>query len=164
MNKHVKQVRENSFGWLVKMLALKIDAVMDAELRAIGLNKRLFGTLMMLSEQEGVNQTELGNAIGIPGYATTRTLDTLEEMGLVKRCPDPNSRRTHRIFLTDEGRASAEKLPPLVRHVNSKFLAALGTEERRHLIEIMKKVLQSHDTAGATPHSGPESGSSDKGR
>ena len=116
---------------------------MDNELRSIGLNKRIFATLMMLSEQEGVNQTELGNAIGIPGYATTRTLDTLEEMGLVKRCPDPNSRRAHRIYLTNQGKAIVKKLPPLVQRVNSDFLAALEEEERLQLIETLKKVMVS---------------------
>lgn len=123
------------------MLSRKIDTMMDDELRSIGLNKGIFATLMMLSEQEGVNQTELGNAIGIPGYATTRTLDTLEEMGLVKRCPDPTSRRAHRIYLTKEGRSSVKKLPPLVRRVNSHFLSALEEKERRQLIETLKKVL-----------------------
>ncbi len=71
MNLKIRQVRENSFGWLVKMLSQKIDTIMESELRSIGLTRGIFATLMMLSEQEGVNQTELGNAIGIPGYATT---------------------------------------------------------------------------------------------
>ncbi|MEA3436331.1 MAG: MarR family winged helix-turn-helix transcriptional regulator [Thermodesulfobacteriota bacterium] len=144
MNLKIRQVRENSFGWLVKMLSQKIDTIMESGLRSIGLTRGIFATLMMLSEQEGVNQTELGNAIGIPGYATTRTLDTLEEMGLVKRCPDPNSRRAHRIYLTNEGKALVKKLPPLVQRVNSDFLSALKEEERQQLIETMKKVLHSN--------------------
>jgi len=146
MNLKIRQVRENSFGWLVKMLSQKIDTIMESELRSIGLTRGIFATLMMLSEQEGVNQTELGNAIGIPGYATTRTLDTLEEMGLAKRCPDPNSRRAHQIYLTNEGKALVKKLPPLVQRVNSDFLSALKEEERHQLIETMKKVL--HSTCG----------------
>jgi DNA-binding MarR family transcriptional regulator len=145
MNLKVKQIRENSFGWLVKMLALKIDTVMDTELRSIGLNKGLFGTLMMLSEKEGVNQTELGNAIGIPGYATTRNLDSLEEMGLVKRCPDPHSRRAHLIFLTEKGRTVGERLPPLVQKVNQKFLGTLDTEEHETLIKVLQKVHRATD-------------------
>ena len=144
MNLKIRQVRENSFGWLVKMLSRKIDTIMESELRSIGLTRGIFATLMMLSEQEGVNQTELGNAIGIPGYATTRTLDTLEEMGLVKRCPDPNSRRAHRIYLTNQGKAIVKKLPPLVQRVNSDFLSALKEEEQHQLIETMKKVLYSN--------------------
>ena len=144
MNLKIRQVRENSFGWLVKMLSQKIDTIMESELRSIGLTRGIFATLMMLSEQEGVNQTELGNAIGIPGYATTRTLDTLEEMGLVKRCPDPNSRRAHRIYLTNQGKALVKKLPPLVQRVNSDFLSALKEEEQHQLIETMKKVLHSN--------------------
>ncbi len=123
------------------MLARKIDLILDDELRSIGLNKGIFATLMMLSEQEGVNQTELGNAIGIPGYATTRNLDALEKKGLVKRCPDPNSRRAHRIYLTNEGKTVAKKLPPLIRQVNSNFLSALEEKERLLLIQTLKKVL-----------------------
>jgi DNA-binding MarR family transcriptional regulator len=143
MNLKIRQVRENSFGWLVKMLSRKIDTIMSDELQSMGLNLGLFATLMMLSEQEGVNQTELGNAVGVPGYTTTRTLDVLEEMGFVERRQDPDSRRAHRIYLTNEGKSLAKKFPSLVQQVNSDFLYALEEEERHQLIKTLKKVLHS---------------------
>lgn len=146
MNLKTRQIRENSFGWLVKMLSQKIDRLMADELQSIGLNLGLFTTLMMLSEKEGINQTQLGNAVGVPGYATTRTLDTLEERELVKRCPDPNSRRAYLIYLTDKGRALTKKLPPLVQRVNLHFLTMLEEEERHQLIETLKKVLHFADS------------------
>lgn len=146
------------------MLSQKIDRLMADELQSIGLSLGLFTTLMMLSEKEGVNQTQLGNAVGVPGYATTRTLDTLEERELVKRCPDPNSRRAHLIYFTNDGRALAKRLPALVRRVNSNFLAALGEEERHQLIETMKKVLHSADADHDSAHPKPRIATSENAK
>ena len=93
---------------------------------------------MMLSEQEGVNQTELGKAVGVPGYTTTRTLDVMEVRGLVERRSDPDSRRAHRIYLTNEGKALTKKLPTIVQRVNSNFLSALKKNESTQLIDTLK--------------------------
>jgi DNA-binding MarR family transcriptional regulator len=141
MNIKARQTRENSFGWLVKMLSQKIDKFMVEELRPLDLNLGSFAILMMLSEQEGVNQTELGKAVGVPGYTTTRTLDAMEVRGLVERRSDPDSRRTHRIYLTNEGKALTKKLPTIMQRVNSHFLYALKKKETTQLIETLKKVL-----------------------
>jgi DNA-binding MarR family transcriptional regulator len=142
MNIKARQARENSFGWLVKMLSQKIDKFMAEELRPLDLNLGSFAILMMLSEQEGVNQTELGKSVGVPGYTTTRTLDLMEIRGLVERQSDPDSRRAHRIYLTNEGKALAKKLPTILKHVNSNFLSTLKKNESTQLIETLKKVLQ----------------------
>ncbi len=142
MNLKARQTRENSFGWLVKMLSQKIDKFMVEELLPLDLNLGSFAILMMLSEQEGVNQTELGKAVGVPGYTTTRTLDVMEVRGLVERRSDPDSRRAHRIYLTNEGKALTKKLPTIVQRVNSSFLYALKKKESTQLIDTLKKVLQ----------------------
>jgi DNA-binding MarR family transcriptional regulator len=147
MNLSVKQARENSFGFLINMLAQKINKVMAVELQSFGLNLGQFVTLMVLAEKEGINQTELGNTIGMPGYATTRNLDALEELKLVQRHPHPKSRRSHMIYLTKKGKALARKLPPLIEKVNSDFLAELEVKDRHQLIELLKKVLNSLDDA-----------------
>jgi len=145
MDLKVKQTRENSFGWLVKMLSQRIDRTMTDELKPLGLNPGLFATIMTLLEQEGINQTKLGNAIGVQGHTTTRNLDILEEMSLVKRCQDPDNRRIHRVFLTKEGKTLGKKLPLLVKKVNSNFLSALDENESTQVVEILKKVLNSAD-------------------
>ena len=124
-NSDIKHIRENSLGWLLKMLSQKIDRIMAKELSKMGLNINFFAVLMTLLEKEDLTQTELGKAVGVPGYTTTRTLDRLEEMEFVQRRPDPNSRRAHRIFLTKQGRDIGKNLPALVKKVNSDFSSSL---------------------------------------
>jgi DNA-binding MarR family transcriptional regulator len=96
---------------MLKRLSIALDAEMSNELKRLELSLGQFAVLMTLSEAEGLTQTEIGKKIAMPGYATTRTLDALEEKRYVERRTDERSRRSHRIYLTDQSRRIApEKL------------------------------------------------------
>ncbi len=76
----------------------------DNELKKQGLTIALWPTMMCLWEEEGVTQRDIAAKSKVENSTTTRTLDKLEKLGLVERRADPNSRRSFRIFLTEEGR------------------------------------------------------------
>ena len=140
MKPSTKDVRRTSFGFLIKTLSARLDAQMEIELKRHGLNLKQFGTLMMVFEMEGASQIEIGKNVGIPGYATTRTLDELEKKGLVYRHRPPENRRTHHIYLTDEGKKLRKVLPPIIQKVNDEALAALNAEDQNKLISILTKL------------------------
>lgn len=100
--------RQSSFGWLINVVANDAAKTFDTELKKHGLTIALWPTLMCLWEEEGVTQRDIAQKSKVENSTTTRTLDKLENLGLVERQPDPNSRRAFRIYLTDEGRALKE--------------------------------------------------------
>ncbi len=128
-------------GWMLKRLSSVLDAEMHRELSRLDLNLNQFAVLMTLLESEGMTQTEIGQKIGMPGYATTRSLDALEEARLLERRPDERSRRSHRIHLTDVGRAMAPDLFAIVGHVNEQLLAPLAEDERLLFATILEKLV-----------------------
>ncbi len=138
-----KQVREQSVGWMLKMLGTSLDAEMHRELKHLGLDLRQFAVLMTLSEIEGLTQAEIGKKIYVPGYATTRTLDALENKQFVERRKDERSRRSYRIYLTDSGRAVVPGLIAIVKKVNEGLLSALSSSEKKQISGILKKLMQS---------------------
>lgn len=134
--------RESSFGWLINVLANNAAKVLDTELKKHGLTIALWPTLMCLWEKEGVTQREIAQKAKVENSTTTRTLDKLENLGLVVRQTDPNSRRSFCIFLTDKGRALKEQLQPIAVGVNQEMLSVLERQERDEMIRILQKLVE----------------------
>ena len=143
----IRAIREGSFGFLIQTLARRIDAEMKSELKAIGLDVKVFANLMALAEEDGVNQRRLGEKLDFPEYFTSRAVDALVGLGLAERRPDPDSRRTQLVFLTEEGRRRSKSLPGIVKGVNDRFLSQLSPLERSQAVALLQKV------AGISGHS-----------
>lgn len=138
-----RNVRKTSVGWMLKMLSLSLDKEMNRKLKPLGLNLAQFAILMTLHEDSGLTQVELGKRISLPGYATTRNLDSLEKAGLVKRQPHETSRRSLRVYITDDGELICRKLFPIVREVNGQLLSRLNKTEIDQIESLLAKLLSS---------------------
>jgi len=64
-----------------------------------------FGVLVLIEANSGLNQTRLGNALGIDRSTVVAVIDRLEGRGLVDRKPAPSDRRSYALHLTEQGRA-----------------------------------------------------------
>ncbi len=104
---------------------------MEAKLKPLGLSKSQFAVIMTLLETDGLTQIEIGRKLTMPGSAITRNLDGLEQLRFVKRHKHETSRRSYRIYLTDEGREIAPQLYSLVEDVNKHFLSSLSLADRK---------------------------------
>jgi DNA-binding MarR family transcriptional regulator len=118
------------------MLSTWMDNQMNERLKPLGLSLKQFGIIMTLLEQEGLTQVEIGQRVMLPGYTTTRNLDKLESLGYVKRKSHETSRRSHRIWLTDAGRALAPDLYEASKSVNERFLSPLEAEQKAEFIKM----------------------------
>ncbi|CCN36348.1 putative Transcriptional regulator, MarR family [Vibrio nigripulchritudo SFn27] len=133
--------REKSFGWKVNVVASHMAKMLEQELAKHDFPKSFWPTMMCLWEQEGVTQRELSDKSRIENSTTTRTLDKLEDRGWVERQADPNSRRSYRIYLTEEGRKLKDTLQPLAHQVNQGALSHLEQNEQQELIRLLTKVM-----------------------
>lgn len=132
--------REHSFGYLMQSIARHIDVGMKERLAEAGIDVKIFANLMILLEEDGINQRELGNKLNFPDYYTSRNIDTLVKLGLAERRPDPESRRSILIFLTEEGRTKAMLLPKIIKQSNEFHLGNLDKEEQKQIIKLLHKV------------------------
>jgi len=140
--KSTKHIRENSFGFLIQTLAREIDARMKIALKEVDVDVKVFANLMMLADEDGINQRALGEKLNFPEYFTSRNVDALVEAGYAERRPDPNSRRSFLIFLTDAGRKKASQLPKVVKEVNDETLDMLTRPERNQVVGLLQKVAR----------------------
>ncbi len=135
-----KAIRENSFGFLIQTLARDIDAKMKLALKEVDVDTKIFANLMVLSEEDGIKQRALGEKLNFPEYFTSRNVDALVAAGFAERQPDPESRRSFLIFLTDAGRKKAAQLPSIVKRVNDDVLSELSKQEKSEIIHLLQRV------------------------
>ncbi|AAW88191.1 MarR family winged helix-turn-helix transcriptional regulator [Aliivibrio fischeri] len=133
--------RQSSFGWMINVIANQASKRFETELKQHGLTVALWPTMMCLWEEEGVTQRDIAEKSKVENSTTTRTLDKLEKLGLVERQADPNSRRSFRIYLTDEGRALKETLLPIPIKVNKEILSSLDLNEQKEMIRLLQKMV-----------------------
>ena len=132
--------RQGSFGFLLQVLSRRMDARMKERLAEIDVDLKIFANLRMLAERDGVTQVELGRLLEFPEYYTSRNVDTLVEAGLVERRPNPESRRSILVFLTEEGREKAQELPKIIAEVNAEFMTELSAKEKSEAIRLLQKI------------------------
>ncbi|MFS1894693.1 MarR family winged helix-turn-helix transcriptional regulator [Vibrio lentus] len=133
--------RQNSFGWMINVVANKASKDFDIELKQHGLSLALWPTLMCLWEEEGITQRDIAAKSKVENSTTTRTLDKLAKLELVERRADPNSRRSFRIYLTEKGKALEEQLVPIPIRLNKELMNELDAEEQQQMIKLLQKMV-----------------------
>ena len=86
-------------------------------LDALGLFSGQAPVLRALWDQDGLTQSELTERLNRSPSTITKTVQRMEKVGFVQRCPDDSDERVSRVFLTDTGR----QVRPAVEEVWSKL-------------------------------------------
>lgn len=113
----------------------------------------VLGALRRSGPPYRMNPTALFNSIILSSGAMTNRLDRLEEMGVVRRLPDPNDRRGRLVALTTKGRELFEK--GFVEHLanEERLLTGLSTSDRTKLADLLRKLLLSEPFRALDPAS-----------
>jgi DNA-binding MarR family transcriptional regulator len=105
-----------------------------------GISPGQIGVLLLVAANAGVNQTTVGNALGIDRSTLVSMLDRLEERKVVARTPSPRDRRSHALVLTAKGQEFlASLLPRLDRH-EQRLASRLSAAERATLIALLRRI------------------------
>jgi MarR family transcriptional regulator, transcriptional regulator for hemolysin len=91
---------ENDLPVLLYDVARQMRSYADQMAQAHGLTRALLIVLARLEQRPGVSQNELAAIAEVAPITIARFVDRLEELGFVKRCPDPKDRRIWRLRLT----------------------------------------------------------------
>jgi DNA-binding MarR family transcriptional regulator len=112
-------------------------------LGSVGLTPALFALLNVIGAREGAIQQELGSALGIDRSTMVLLIDQLESGGLAKRRPSATDRRAREIAITPKGRRVLQRARGLLSQAEDEVLAGLGAEERRELLTLLRRALES---------------------
>jgi DNA-binding MarR family transcriptional regulator len=81
----------------------------------------------------------------------TGLIDTLERDGLVRREPDPDDRRMMSVRLTPKAEDFVAALLPAHFRIMARLMAPLSETERKTLVALLTKILQSANELTSTP-------------
>jgi DNA-binding MarR family transcriptional regulator len=98
--------------------------------------------LMTLAQAgEAVRMSDLARRLGMSNRTVTPLVDALDRAGLLSRRADPGDRRAVLVEPTDEGHARIAALRRTQHEVSAQVASPLGAEERRQLVDLLRRVL-----------------------
>ncbi|MCP4372444.1 MAG: MarR family transcriptional regulator [Deltaproteobacteria bacterium] len=127
--------------YLISRSMLAVTSILKKGFANEGINTikpAYLSVLLSLWNEDGLKVNELGKRAGLEPSTMTGLLDRMERDRLVKREPDPNDRRAHRIHLTQEGVDAEVSATEVVSSTLDKAFSSIGKKD----IEITKNVLR----------------------
>ena len=80
---------ENVLGYHLRRAQLRLFSDFAAAMAELPLTPMLLGTMMIVDEHPGINQSDIATILGADRSTLVRLVDQLEELGFVIRRPDP---------------------------------------------------------------------------
>lgn len=96
--------------------------------------------LLNISRDHGTPATKIAPLLGMEPRSLTRLIKKMEEDGLVERRPDPEDRRSVRIFLTDEGFDKKQVAKQNVESFNTSVRKRISDDELGIFFDVVEKI------------------------
>jgi DNA-binding MarR family transcriptional regulator len=130
----------------ISRLSLTMSKELELVFTQFGLYRWSFDMLATLRRSGApyrLSPGALSRSMMVTSGTMTNRIDHLEEMGLVRRIPDPEDRRGILVELSEQGRELIDTA--LTAHVanEERILKALSKEEQRTLAALLAQLLSS---------------------
>jgi len=130
------------------------------ECAAIGLTPPQHGVLVVADNAPGLDQAGIARALGFDQATTGTLIHGLERRGLLRRENSPDDRRRKALAVTPKGRAMMRRAQAAVRRTSERLLAPLAPRDRRHFVQLLKRLTDALNAASRTPVLPPAPGES----
>ena len=127
--------------YLMNRIMGRYNANVQSALKAHGLTTVKMRTLAILAVVPGLTINELSVYAVTEQSTMSRTLESLEAQGFVRRSERATDGRVREINLTDEGRALFETLWPIMHDGYSQMMDGIGDEEQQVFLSTLQKIL-----------------------
>jgi DNA-binding MarR family transcriptional regulator len=108
---------------------------------------RQLAILIAVSENEGLNQTNVVERTGIDRSTLAEIVSRLVRKGLLQRRRSREDTRAKMLRLTDEGRRLLNAADPVARNVDALLLAVLPTAQRKPFLAALQAIVRSLEAA-----------------
>ena len=112
----------------------------DQTMQEYGLGSGQIFFLLRLSEKEGISIQELASTGYYDKGTTTRAVQKLEELHLVKRMTDEHDKRIQRLYLCTEGKMMIPHIREVIQVWEELVLQGLSEEEALLAMQLLKHI------------------------
>lgn len=142
----------DAVGFLLTQVGAHAAMSFGERMAALGLNPAQAGLLRILIVQPGRSQRELADELGMPPSRFVKFADEMEQRGLIERKPNPDDRRLHALYLTQQGREQLGKVGAVAKEHEAHLTRSLTEEEHRQLSALLARIAADQGlTAGVHP-------------
>jgi DNA-binding MarR family transcriptional regulator len=96
--------------------------------------------LLQIDHKDGVPSTSIGPSIGMEPTSLTRTINQMEEKGLIIRKRDKADARKVMIVLTEKGKTKREISKKAVKSFNEEVAKKIGSSKLAVFSEVMNEI------------------------
>jgi len=133
----------NQFApYLMNRIAARWNSNMAEALKALDMTTTQMRALAILSLSSSVTINELSVYTVIEQSTMSRTLDALEEQGMVRRQPRPEDMRIRDVSITEKGRVAFERVWPTMYELFQQLFDGVEEEEYRAFIATLHRILR----------------------
>ena len=136
---------DRSVGYLMRRVMHSVLQQADRELAAHDLTHAQWLPLYKLTMGDGAAVAVLARELETDPGAMTRSLDRLEAKGLIRRERSTADRRVVNVQLTDEGRAVAQLVPPVLARVLNTHLSGFSRDEWELMLNLLHRMVANGD-------------------
>lgn len=96
--------------------------------------------LVVLWEEDGKTQNELGVSVGKFKTSVTKLVDGLEKRNLIQRVPHPSDRRSNIVYLTEVGKNIKKQLIPIIEKTLHEVHSNISNEKLITFHEVLNQI------------------------
>jgi MarR family transcriptional regulator, temperature-dependent positive regulator of motility len=108
---------------------------------------RQLAILVAVSENDGLNQTDVVQRTGIDRSTLTEIISRLLRKGLLQRRRSRVDTRAKVLSLTDKGRRLLEAARPMESNVDARLLAVLPIAHRKPFLAALQAIIRNLEAA-----------------
>jgi DNA-binding MarR family transcriptional regulator len=133
----------NNFApYLMNRIMARWNTNVADELKDFAMTTAQMRALAVLSVSSSVTINELSVFAVTEQSTMSRTLDSLEEQGYIRRQPRSDDMRVRDVSITAKGRSAFEKIWPMLYRMLLQMFDDVGEDEYRNFLGTLQKVLR----------------------
>lgn len=141
---------EPSLGAVLGRVHRQWRSAVNLAVAPLGMTESRWTALMLLKKTgEGCTQQTLASKLSIEMSSLSRTLNQLQQQGLIERRTDPEDKRVHCLWLTPEGAEMVEALAVRIGTIRDEIYAGISEAELDAFASVLVK-MEANAVACAT--------------
>lgn len=133
----------NNFApYLMNRVMARWNANMAEELKRVDITTAKMRALAVLSITPSATINELSVFAVIEQSTMSRTLDSLEDQGYIRRQPRLEDMRVRDVSITEEGRATFDQMWPVMYDSLLQMFNGIDEDEYRTFLATLQKILR----------------------
>lgn len=132
----------NFAPYIMNRVMARWNANLAEDLKSWDMTALKMRTLAVLSVSSSLTINELAVFVVTEQSTMSRTVDSMEEQGLIRRVQRPDDMRVRDVSITEEGRAAFDAVWPMIYEYLQKMFVGIDDDEYRAFVMTLHKILR----------------------